>query len=203
MMAYVDRNVSRETSERLDVFEALVQKWNPAINLVSKSSLLDLRARHIDDSAQILDIAPKTIRHWADFGSGGGFPGIVIAILMHEESPDAKVTLVESDQRKAAFLRTALRETGVAGNVICERIEALEPLGVDLLSARALGDLGMLLPFAAKHLTITGTAIFPKGRTWEAELAAAKSEWNFEYRVDMNNLEPDAAILSIQGVSRA
>ncbi|MFY9237688.1 MAG: 16S rRNA (guanine(527)-N(7))-methyltransferase RsmG [Roseovarius sp.] len=203
MMAFAERRVSRETSERLDVFEALVRKWNPAINLVSKASLPHLRDRHINDSAQLVDIAPDSVGHWVDIGSGGGFPGVVIAILMSEASPDTKVTLVESDQRKAAFLRTALRETAVDGDVICARVEGLESLEANILSARALGDLCLLLPFAEKHLAPAGVAIFPKGRTWQEELEAAKSEWNFECRVDMNKIEPDAAILSIQGVSRA
>ncbi len=203
MMADAERHVSRETSERLDLFEALVHKWNPAINLVSKGSLPHLRERHINDSVQLFDIAPDGVEHWVDIGSGGGFPGVVVAILMFEASPGTKVTLVESDQRKAAFLRTALRETGVGGNVLCARVEALDPLKANILSARALGDLSLLLPLAAKHLAQTGVAIFPKGRTWQAELQSAKSEWNFECRVDMNKIEPDAAILSIQGVSRA
>jgi len=201
-MATMLQNVSRETTARLNAFEALVRKWNPTINLISKGSLQDIRARHICDSAQLFDLAPGGARHWVDLGSGGGFPGVVIAILMAEANPDGRVTLVESDQRKSAFLQTALRVTSVNGVVISKRIEELAPMEADVLSARALGDLGKLLPFAARHLKPGGTALFPKGKTWKAEIDSVKSQWNFEHRVDMNDLEPDAAILSIQGVSR-
>lgn len=194
--------VSRETLDRLDVFQDLVVKWNPAINLVSKASLADIKSRHIEDSAQLLDVMPADVLHWVDLGSGGGFPGIVVAILLAEINPGARVTMVESDQRKAAFLRASLRETQVEGSVISERIEELKPLGADVVSARALAPLDALLPLALTHLKPGGTAIFPKGRRWQEEVDAAKSRWKFEYRVDMNKIEPDAVILSIQGVSR-
>ena len=115
-------NVSRETLERLDVYADLLRRWTRKINLVSKGSLEGLWTRHFLDSAQLLTLAPESSVSWADLGSGGGFPGAVVAVLAAETRPDLKVTLVESDQRKAVFLRTVLRETGVAGDVLTARI---------------------------------------------------------------------------------
>ena len=100
-------DVSRETRRRLDAFEAILRKWNRSINLVSKGSLNEVQTRHIADSVQVFRAAPAG-RRWVDLGSGGGFPGLVVAVLAAEEAPEMRVTLVESDQRKAAFLRSVL-----------------------------------------------------------------------------------------------
>ena len=139
-----DLDVSRETFEKLKAFAELVRKWNPKINLVSKDSLNDLWSRHILDSVQIFELVPGPGK-WVDLGSGGGFPGIVISILNQEER-NFDVVMVESDQRKSAFLRTAIRELDLAAKVKTERIEELECLEADVLSARALADLTKLLP---------------------------------------------------------
>jgi len=196
-------DVSRETRERLSIYAALVQKWNPRINLVSRASLENLRARHIADSAQLHDLVPHPVAHWADLGSGGGFPGLVIAILAQETGTPGRVTLVESDARKSAFLRTVIRETGIAATVLTRRIEAAAPLGADVLSARALADLATLLGHAVRHLAPGGAAIFPKGASWRQEIAEAQSKWQFISRVDKSRTDPDAVILHITGVSRA
>lgn len=197
------QDVSRETSERLSLYAALVEKWTPHINLVSQGSLPHLQGRHFEDSAQLYALAPHPVAHWADLGSGGGFPGLVIAILGAETGSPARVTLVESDARKSAFLRTVIRETGIAATVLTERIEARAPLAAEVISARALADLATLLGFADHHLAPGGTALFPKGATWQNELAAAQSKWQFDLRVDKSRTDPDAVILRITGVSRA
>lgn len=195
-------DVSRETLARLDLFAALLEKWNPRINLVSRNSLADLWTRHIADSVQVFRcVTPQG--HWVDLGSGGGFPGIIIAILAQEAVPDLRVTLIESDQRKSAFLRTAARETGAKCQVISRRIEAVEPQQADILSARALADLDTLLGFAERHLKPGGVALFPKGVTWEKECAAARKRWNFQAQPITSRTDPDAVILRIEGVSRA
>lgn len=195
-------DVSRETLERLERFAALLEKWNPRINLVSRNSLPHVWERHIVDSIQVFRCT-KPAGHWVDLGSGGGFPGIIIAILAADEAPDLRVTLVESDQRKSAFLRTAARETGVTCDVIARRIEAVEPLQADILSARALADLDTLLGFAERHLKPAGMALFPKGATWEKECDAARKRWNFAAEAITSKTDPDAVILKIEGVSRA
>ncbi|AAV93333.1 16S rRNA (guanine(527)-N(7))-methyltransferase RsmG [Ruegeria pomeroyi] len=194
-------NVSRETFERLKIFADLVHKWNPRINLVSKRSLEDLWTRHIIDSIQVFRNAPKGDL-WVDLGSGGGFPGLICAILAAEEKPETQFICVESDQRKSAFLRSAARECGIACQVISERIEHLDPLDADILSARALTDLTGLLGFAERHLKIGGTALFPKGAAWKKELQDAAKQWNFSYDAVTSLTEPQAVLLKITGVTR-
>lgn len=196
-------DVSRETEARLDAFVALVAKWNPAINLVARSTLPEIWNRHVLDSAQVFDLAPQGARHWADLGAGGGFPGIVVAILAAERAPQIKITLVESDQRKAAFLREAIRATGVKATVCADRIESLNPLMADVLSARALAPLSQLLAHAERHLAPGGVAIFPKGATHGAELAESLERWRFSVQKHPSRTDPDAVLLRIGDIARA
>ena len=194
--------VSRETAERLAIYADLLRAWNPKINLVSKASLADLDNRHMADSLQSYALAPHPVAHWVDLGSGGGFPGLVIAIRALEDGSPTRVTLVESDQRKAAFLRTVIRETGLAATVLCQRIEAVPPLQADILSARALTDLTGLLGFAERHLHPAGICLFPKGAAWQKELAAAQAQWHFTHRAIKSQTDADAFILWIKGITR-
>lgn len=195
-------DVSRETAERLAEYAALLRAWNPRINLVSRQTLADLETRHFADSAQLLEHAPRDAATWADLGSGGGFPGLVVAILAHELRPPLRVTLVESDQRKAVFLRTVAQRTGVAVTVLAERAESVAPLGTDVLSARALAPLTVLLGHANRHLRPDGTALFLKGATWRAEMEEALERW----RVRCENLpsatSSDGVILRIGEIER-
>lgn len=194
-------DVSRETLDRLKTYVALLEKWNPRINLVARSTLGQIWQRHFVDSAQIFHLAPKNAGHWVDLGSGGGFPGLVVATLALELRPEMRVTLVESDTRKATFLRTVIRELGLNASVIDQRIEAIEPLQADVLSARALADLNMLLGFSALHLDPSGTALFPKGASWEKELHDAQQRWRFCYERFTSKTEAEAVILKIREVS--
>ena len=195
-------NVSRETSGRLRRFDDLLHKWNPTINLVSRASLKDSWTRHIVDSVQVFRCLDPT-GTWVDLGSGGGFPGLVVAILAADEKPGLRVTLVESDRRKAAFLRTVVRETGINCTVLAKRIEQVEPCNADILSARALANLTMLLSYADRHLSTSGTALFPKGATWKKEVEEAQKEWKFGSEAIMSKTDSSAVILKIKGVSRA
>lgn len=196
-----DLNVSRETFERLKTFEATILKWNPRINLISRNSVRDLWTRHIIDSLQVFrSIDPKP--NWVDIGSGGGFPGVIVAIAAHEEAPETHVTMVESDQRKSAFLRSAARECGISCTVIAKRIEKVTPMAADILSARALADLSDLFEFSERHLSPTGTAIFPKGETWKKEVEAARQRWNFDLNALTSFTNTDAAILKIRSITR-
>ena len=196
-----DLDVSRETIDRLNVFADLLIKWNARINLVSRNSLSELWSRHIIDSVQVFRAAPAG-GIWADLGSGGGFPGLIVAILAAEQPPKTKVVLIESDQRKAAFLRAAARETGVSCQVIAQRIESASPQQADIVSARALADLTILLQYSQRHLAEGGTALFPKGVTWQKELDAARVQWCFDVDVIESQTMPGAAILKIKGASR-
>ena len=195
-------DVSRETFERLELYAALLQKWNPSINLVSRASLGDLWSRHILDSVQIFEMAGHPVGHWVDLGSGGGFPGLVMAIMAKEAGSPTQVTLVESDTRKCTFLRTVIRETGVQAEVINDRIENVAPLAADVLSARALSNLTTLLAYADRHLKPDGIAIFPKGETWRKELEEARAKWCFQYEFAQSKTETGPVILRISGVSR-
>ena len=196
-------DVSRETTVRLEHYLAMLEKWNPAINLVSKSTITNAWSRHFKDSIQLYQHAPNDWTHWADLGSGGGFPGAVIAILANELRPGAQVTLVESDQRKAAFLRSVLRETEVSGTVAAKRIENAEPLAADVISARALADLTTLLGFAERHGRNEATYLFPKGINWEKELRIAQESWKFTYCAITSETDPNATILKIGDLARA
>lgn len=194
-------NVSRETLEQLREFEALVQKWTKKINLVSRGDASQIWERHIVDSLQIYELAPET-GPWIDVGSGGGFPGIVAAILAKASSPDRKFTLVDSDQRKCAFLRTAARELDLNVTVFAERVEQLEPANAAVLSARALDDLDGLLFHTERHLQKGGVALFPKGATWKKEHEAAQIKWSYELEVIKSETNPAATILKITEISR-
>ena len=196
------RNVSRETLERLRQYEALLRRWNPAINLVARSTLDQIWSRHFLDSTQLFDLAGSGWAHWADLGSGGGFPGLVVAVLVAEMDPGASVTLIESDQRKAAFLMAAAREIGVTVTVRTDRVESTPPQAADILTARALAPLDKLLAFSDRHLTPTGTALFPKGANHAAELQQALESWRFSYEETPSTTDPQAVVLSIKGISR-
>ncbi|WP_306005798.1 16S rRNA (guanine(527)-N(7))-methyltransferase RsmG [Aquicoccus porphyridii] len=195
-------DVSRETLDRLEIFAGLLEKWNPRINLVARSTLADLWTRHIQDSLQVMRCVDGEIDHWADFGSGGGFPGLIVAICAKELGYPHRVTLVESDTRKATFLRTVLREADVAGHVIPERIEEVAPLEANVISARALADLSRLFALASPHLSDDGFCLFPKGANWRSEVQTARNSWQFTYDTIPSVTESNAVILKIKGLSR-
>lgn len=195
-------DVSRETFEALKSYEALVHRWNGAINLVSKNALTALWSRHIADSAQIFTLCPATATTWADLGSGGGFPGLVVAVLARERMPQLHVTLVEADLRKATFLRQAAHALSLKVTVVSERIESLSSLNADVLSARALASLPELLGFAEKHLHPDGVAIFPKGARYQEDLDSARNSWEFDVDTRRSLSEGGAAILVIRNIHR-
>jgi 16S rRNA (guanine527-N7)-methyltransferase len=170
--------VSRETLGRLGVYAELLRKWNRAINLVAADSLEDLWRRHMLDSSQLAPLLPAGGPRIADLGSGAGFPGLVLAILGCGE-----VHLVESDRRKAQFLREVSRETAAAAQVHQSRIEDLSPLSAAVVVARGLAPLDRLLDYVARHLAPGGQALLPKGQDWERELAAARARWRFAVQV--------------------
>lgn len=193
-------NVSRETEQRLRDFVLLLEKWNAAINLISRSTIGQVWSRHILDSAQIFSYA-SSAKRWVDLGSGGGFPGIVVAILALELAPNMKIILVESDQRKAAFLRQAGQTLGLSIDVIADRIEAISSLTADVVSARALAALPQLCVFAKSHLVPDGTAIFLKGKSCGAEIADARKDWNFSLESRASITDPSAVVLVLKGIS--
>ena len=173
--------VSRETEVRLDRYVDLLMAWQAKTNLIAPSTLPQLWTRHISDSLQLLDLAPNA-RHWLDFGSGGGFPGVVLACAM-AEYPEATVQLVERIAKKAAFLREALRVTGAPGSVVLadigDYVDSLQA-PVDCVTARAVAPLHMLLGFAAPLVQRGAKALFLKGQDVESELTEATKYWNIQ-----------------------
>ncbi|GGA99599.1 ribosomal RNA small subunit methyltransferase G [Allosediminivita pacifica] len=162
----------------------------------------EVESRHIADSVQLFGIAPEVTK-WVDLGSGGGFPGLVIAVLAAELRPEMSVVMVESDTRKCVFLRTALRELGVEGQVMQSRIEALSPLDADLVSARALAPLPKLLGYAKRHMAIDAMALFPKGSNWQSELSEARKSWHFDLETHTSVVDPSSVILEVRELSNA
>lgn len=196
------RDVSRETIDRLACHGALLTKWNPRINLVSAASLADYWSRHVLDSMQLFSLRPAQARVWVDIGTGGGFPGLVVAILAAEQEPEMRVTLVESDHRKAAFLSQAIRATGVTAQVIAARAEDIPRRDADVISARAVAPLDRLLKLVERHLATGGRALLPKGAAVEDELRLALEYWRFDLHKIASVTNPKAAILSIGDLSR-
>ncbi len=193
-------SVSCETSEALLTLEQLVRKWTTAVNLISKASVTEIWERHILDSAQIWPLLKHMPASWVDLGSGGGFPALVLAVIAKDHSPKTKFTLVESDARKAAFLMQAVRTLNLNAQVIVKRIESVDPLGADVVSARALGSLDLLLGFAHRHIKPAGRAYFPKGSTFQQELLAAHKRWKFNCQTHISRTDPQAAILEVDGI---
>ncbi|MBT9246830.1 16S rRNA (guanine(527)-N(7))-methyltransferase RsmG [Gemmobacter fulvus] len=193
-------DVSRETSEKLDSYVALIQKWNKAINLISRSSEADIWQRHIADSAQLAQHLPSGPRLWLDLGSGAGLPGIVLAIIAAEVAPSLRFELVEVDQRKATFLRQVSRELGLNVTVLTERIEALTPRLADVVSARALASLSDLCNFAERHLDADGIAVFLKGTGAEAEIEVARRKWSFNLESFPSKTSVDALVLKLKKI---
>lgn len=201
-------SVSRETLERLKTYEALLQKWQKTINLVAPSTLNQIWHRHFADSAQILAIAPPKPQNWVDLGSGAGFPGLVIAILLAENGAAAqkRVTLVESDSRKAAFLREVARAVALPVDIVAQRIEVastrIRVATVDVVSARALAPLDKLLELTQPLMQPATTALFLKGRDVSREVQDAEIKWKFEIELTQSLTDPDARIVRITNLSR-
>jgi 16S rRNA (guanine527-N7)-methyltransferase len=196
--------VSRETVERLRHFAVLFQKWAGTINLVAPSTIGDLWDRHIRDSLQIHTLSPLPAI-WADLGSGGGFPGIVTAICLAERNA-GWVHLVESNNKKAAFLRTVLQETGARGTVHAVRIEKAPDIIQECgrVSARALADLdqlfGYIEPWAIRNAELK--AYLHKGRDYRRELELSHRRWNLDLVIHQSIIEADSVILEVGGLMR-
>ncbi len=186
--------------ERLAVYVALLRKWQRTLNLVAPSTLGSVWMRHVLDSWQVADAAPGA-RRWIDMGSGAGFPGLVLAIRL-AETPDAHVDLVESDQRKAAFLREVSRETGAPATVTCARIEtaAARLAQPDAVTARALASLPDLVAYAQPWLAAGAIGVFPKGQDVARELTDSDVFGKFSVKMRPSLTDPAARIVVLHMV---
>ncbi|WP_305986620.1 16S rRNA (guanine(527)-N(7))-methyltransferase RsmG [Roseibium sp. MMSF_3544] len=196
-------DVSRETLDRLQIYVDLVLKWQPAQNLIAPSTIPDIWIRHVADSLQTQWSYPEA-RTWVDIGSGGGFPGIVTAILLADE-PDAHVHMIESNQRKAAFLRTVLRETGSSGTVHPGRIESVAKEWTfgraDSVSARALASLDALFRLSEPFTSAGAKAVFHKGQDFQREVDEASDAWNFDLVEKKSLIDPVSRMLIFSNIS--
>lgn len=190
--------VSRETLDRLTAYETVLRKWQPRINLVGPSTLPDLWRRHFLDSAQLFPLLPEATRVLVDLGSGAGFPGLVLAILGVPE-----VHLVESDARKAAFLREAARVAGVTVTVHNKRIETVTGILADVVTARALAPLADLLEWSFPFLGASGSALFLKGQALDDEVTLAAQRWTLRTERFDSRSDPTGTILRVTGLDRA
>ncbi|MBI1260255.1 MAG: 16S rRNA (guanine(527)-N(7))-methyltransferase RsmG [Rhizobiales bacterium] len=198
-------DVSRETMAALETYESLLLKWQKSINLVSNASLDSLWTRHMLDSAQLAALAPADTRRWLDLGSGGGFPGLVVAIMWRER-PDFHLHLVESDQRKAIFMREVVRQTAAPASVHVCRIEDFdwpEPQKPRIVSARALAPLDRLLGWAAPFFDPETIGLFLKGQGLSDELTLARKDWIFNQEITSSQSDPSGTILTIRGLHAA
>jgi 16S rRNA (guanine527-N7)-methyltransferase len=194
--------VSRETLARIDAFVELFLRWQRAVQLVAPADLPKLWTRHIADSLQLIELAPAA-KQWADLGSGGGFPGLVIALAFGEREKGF-VHLVESDQRKAAFLREAIRLTHAPAKVYAERVEsAAKRLSaeVDVVTARALAPLPRLFELAAPFFAKGIPALFPKGQDVDNELTASTKSWNIQATTVPSRTHPHGKIVIVERAS--
>lgn len=185
------QNVSRETIEKLNTYQALLIKWQKAINLVSPNSIPEAETRHFLDSAQLLPLLPSKPFKLVDMGCGAGFPGLVLAMLR----PDIDVHLVESDQRKCIFMQNVSRETNTPVTVHNQRIEETKIDQVDIVSARALSALDTLLSYASRFSP--NEMIFLKGEKYKKEIKEAEQNWGFEYETHKSLTDTKGAICHI------
>ncbi len=196
-----EADVSRETLDRLQRYEAVLRHWQKAINLVSTASLEDLWRRHMLDSAQVFPLLREGTRTLLDIGSGAGFPGLVLALMGVPE-----VHLVESDARKSAFLLEALRQSApeLLGqvHVHSRRVEAMAPFPVDVVTARACAPLPELLELSKPFLRPDSICLFLKGAQADAELTAAAKGWKMEIERIPSRSESKGAVLRLAHVSR-
>lgn len=195
-------SVSRETLQRLEAHRRLLAQWAPRINLVGPGQLEDYWTRHALDSAQLLHHAPQALR-WVDLGSGAGFPGLVLACCLAER-PGAEVLLIEPNQKRAAFLREAVRATGAPAKVLAVKAEEamIQAVGAEIVSARALASLARIIELAHPILTPGAVGLFLKGADAEAEIAEARRHWSFQASLAPSLSDPRGRIVRLEGVAR-
>lgn len=197
-------DVSRETADRLAIYERLLRQWQKSTNLVSPATLDQVWHRHFADSAQLLSIAGNW-ESWMDLGSGAGFPALVVAICAANRE-DRAVHIVESNARKVAFCREVVRETGCSVEIHHSRIESLHGdarlVGADIVSARALAPLNQLFALTEPFFTDQTTGLFPKGRQVENELAQCSADWSFDKTLHPSLTDAGARIVAVTKLRR-
>ena len=176
-------NVSRETLKGFYEYKTLLSKWNEKINLVSKNTLVDIWERHFLDSGQIIEHVEASGKRWVDVGSGAGFPGLVVALLLRDRKIDCDLVLVEKNSKKGFFLNEVIRKLNLSVEVVNDNIDNLEPLNADILTARAFSELNNLIEIAFRHRKKEGICLFLKGENYRMELDKTLNYWFFDYDI--------------------
>lgn len=194
--------VSRETFERLQAFESMFRTWASRMNLAAPSTLDDIWNRHVLDSAQLAPLAPKAVR-WLDLGSGGGFPGLVVAFLL-QERPGGQIDLVESNRKKAGFLQAAIGQFSLPARVHARRIdEEIKGLAhPEVITARALAPLPLLLELAFPWLSVGARGLLHKGRDYGREIQESSLMWQYDLVEHRSRVDSDSVILDIAKLER-
>lgn len=204
-------SVSRETLAGFETYERILTQWQKAVNLVSPATLPQIWSRHFADSAQLLPLVPPEARHLVDLGSGGGFPGLVLALMLRDRAqrtavPAPRITLVESDQRKGAFLKEAARQIGIAVEILSKRIEnpetqiRLQP--VDVVTARAFAPLERLFTWSAELFGPETIGLFLKGRDVSAEIEDARRVFGFDVDLVPSLTSPEGSVAVVRRLER-
>ena len=192
--------VSRETCEKLHCYYGLLLEWNKKINLVSRKSIYSSWPRHFLDSAQLWRFAQKHTQRWLDFGSGAGFPGLVIGVVAQELKPKTEVILVEKNKKKVLFLKDVAQKLSLNVTILWGKVEEIEPLKADVISSRAFGPLRLLIEISYMHKNSRTISIFPKGKSFEREIQDSLKQWKFDVNKVDNILEKNSSILEIRNI---
>lgn len=192
--------LSENVKNKLKIYENNLKKWQSKINLVSSSTLNDVYERHFYDSLQLWELIPKNAKTLIDFGSGAGFPALVLAILNQEENNGKiKISLVESDARKCAFIEQTARLCGVQVSIINKRIEDVAPFEADVVTARALASLDKLLDYSRDFVSDKSLCLFLKGEKVDEEIENAKKKYRFDYEKISSQTNKNSSVLIIKG----
>ena len=194
-------DVPRGTLSDFTHWYELLRKWNARINLVAPKEIGQFWQRHAYDSWQLNDYLPADWTRLVDLGSGGGFPGLSLGIFAKQRGV-GEVHLIESVGKKSSFLKTVTRELGLPVTVHTDRVEALDPLGADVLTARAFAPLPRLFDYAAPHLKPTSVLILPKGETADKEIEDARAHWHFDVEAFKSATDSSASILRVVNLRR-
>lgn len=189
-------DVSRETISKLEIYHALLLKWNDKINLIAPSTITDIWQRHFWDSLQCIPYLEDRGKKIVDFGSGAGFPALPLSAAGF-----TNITLIESDERKGHFLKTVIRELSLPAKIMTDRIEKLDPLEADMIMARACASLDTLLSYAKPHLNRGRKCIFLKGKNAQEEIKLARQNHQFDVIIHKSFTDPEGCILEIQNLS--
>lgn len=195
-------NVSRETFLKLKTYQQLLSEWQTKFNLVSSTTLETAWERHFLDSAQLFKYIPQDAKVMYDFGSGAGFPGLVLAVMANEKTPYLKINLVEATSKKTLYLNHVKEQLNINVNIINDRIEKIVPERADVITSRALASLEELFRYVYKFCSRQTVCIFPKGKKYAEEIATARKNWNFDVRIEPSEQSDKGRILIITRLSK-